>query len=257
MIKRNAVMIKIKTDREIQLIRESGRLAAEILAKAGALVRPGITTEEIDRFIYEETLKAGAYPSTLNYHGYPKSCCISVNDVVCHGIPGPQVLQEGDIVNLDVTCTLKGYFGDTSRTFAVGTISKAAQRLVDATRRSLLEGIRAAVPGAFFGDIGNAIQDLADEYGYGVVRDFCGHGIGRNFHEEPNVLHYRSSKRGERIREGMVFTIEPMLNEGRPEVVVSDDGWTVYTKDHSLSAQFEHTLAITANGPEILTPYPD
>jgi methionyl aminopeptidase len=246
--------IKIKTDREIALIRDAGRLAAEILARAGELVKPGITTDEINTFVHEATIKAGAYPSPLNYHGFPKSVCTSVNNVVCHGIPGDYVLKEGDIINIDVTCQLNGYHGDTSRTFAVGQISKEARQLMEVAERAMDDGIAAAVPGGWFGDIGDAIQELADEFGYGVVREFCGHGIGRGFHEEPNVLHYRSRNRGERIREGMVFTVEPMLNAGKADVYVDrHDGWTVYTKDGSLSAQFEHTIAMTRNGPEVLT----
>jgi methionyl aminopeptidase len=245
--------IKIKSDREIGLIRDACRLAANILARSAEWVRPGVTTEEINGFVHEETLRAGAYPSPLNYHGFPKSVCTSVNNVVCHGIPGDYVLKPGDIINVDVTCQLQGYHGDTSRTFLVGAVSPQARRLVDAAERCLEEGLAAAGPGNSFGDIGNAIQDLADEFGYGVVREFCGHGIGRNFHEDPMVLHYRSRTRGERIREGMVFTIEPMINEGSPGVYVAPDGWTVLTKDGSLSAQFEHTVAMTSNGPEVLT----
>jgi methionyl aminopeptidase len=246
--------IKIKTDREIELIRDSSRLAAEILARAGEIVKPGITTDDINTFVHDATIKAGAIPSPLNYHGFPKSVCTSVNNVVCHGIPGDYVLKEGDIINIDVTCLLNGYHGDTSRTFAVGKISKEAKQLMDVAERAMDDGIAAALPGGWFGDIGSAIQELADEFGYGIVREFCGHGIGRGFHEEPNVLHYRTRDRGDRIREGMVFTVEPMLNEGKPGVFVDNkDGWTVYTRDGSLSAQFEHTVAMTRNGPEVLT----
>lgn len=245
--------IKIKSDREIALIRESSRLAADILDRAGRLVKPGITTDDINTFVHDETLKAGAYPSPLNYHGFPKSVCTSVNNVVCHGIPDDQVLKEGDIINIDVTCMLNGYHGDTSRTFAVGTIKPETKQLMEVTERAMDGGIAAAVPGAHFGDIGEVIQELADEFGYGVVREFCGHGIGRAFHEDPMVLHYRTRNRGERIREGMVFTVEPMLNAGAPGVYVAGDGWTVFTKDGSLSAQYEHTLAITRHGPEVLT----
>ncbi len=245
--------IKLKSEREISLIRDSCRLTAEILARAGELVRPGITTDDINRFVHDETIKAGAYPSPLNYHGFPKSVCTSVNNVVCHGIPDGTVLKDGDIINIDVTCLLQGYHGDASRTFAVGSVSSKVRQLVDAAERCLDEGIAMAAPGNHFGDIGAAIQDLADEFGYGVVREFCGHGIGRNFHEDPMVLHYRTKGRTDRIQEGMVFTIEPMLNAGAPGVVVASDGWTVFTKDGSLSAQFEHTLAMTRNGPEVLT----
>ncbi len=245
--------IKIKSEREIALMRESCRLAAEILNRAGTLVKPGITTDDINTFVHDETIKAGAYPSPLNYHGFPKSVCTSVNNVVCHGIPGDQVLKEGDIINIDVTCLLNGYHGDTSRTFAVGQIAPNVKQLMEVTERAMDDGIAAAIPGAYFGDIGESIQELADEFGYGVVREFCGHGIGRAFHEDPMVLHYRTRNRGDRIREGMVFTVEPMLNEGKADVFVAKDGWTVFTKDGSLSAQYEHTVAITRHGPEVLT----
>lgn len=245
--------IKIKTDREIGLIRNSCRLTAEILARAGEQVKAGITTDDINTFVHNETIKAGAIPSPLNYHGFPKSVCTSVNNVVCHGIPGKQVLKDGDIVNIDVTCLLQGYHGDSSATFFVGQVSPKIRKLVEVTENAMEEGIAAAIPGAHFNDIGSAIEDFVEEYGYGIVREFCGHGIGRNFHEEPNILHYRSRQRGDRIQEGMVFTIEPMLNEGASAVYVAGDGWTVFTKDGSISAQFEHTVAMTRNGPEVLT----
>jgi methionyl aminopeptidase len=245
--------IKIKTDREIELMRESCRLAAEVLQRAGELVKPGITTDEINTFVHDMTIKAGAIPSPLNYHGFPKSVCTSVNDVVCHGIPGAQVLKDGDIVNIDVTCLLNGYHGDTSATYAVGQVSKEAKQLMNVTEKAMEDGIAAIRAGGNFGDIGDAIQELADEFGYGIVREFCGHGIGRGFHEDPMVLHYSSRSRGDRIREGMVFTVEPMLNLGKPGVFVEKDGWTVRTKDGSLSAQYEHTVAVTRSGVEILT----
>jgi methionyl aminopeptidase len=245
--------IKIKTDREIALIRESCQLAAEVLEAAGKLVKPGISTDDINRFVHDMTIARGAYPSPLNYHGFPKSVCTSVNHVVCHGIPSKQILKEGDIINIDVTCLLQGYHGDTSKTYCVGQATPEAKRLIETAQRCLDEGIAVAVPGQSFGAIGEAIHTLADEMGYGVVREYCGHGIGRNFHEDPMVLHYRSGTRGPRIAEGMVFTIEPMINAGSREVYVADDGWTVFTKDGSLSAQFEHTIAITRNGPEVLT----
>jgi methionyl aminopeptidase len=247
--------IKIKTEKEMGLMRETCVLAAEILARASEIVKPGITTDEIDRFVHDYTVKKGAYPSPLNYHGFPKSVCTSINNVVCHGIPGKHVLKEGDIVNVDVTCTLNGYHGDTSKTVFVGKVSPEVRKLVDVTYRCLEEGIAVAYAGNHFGDIGAAIQDLADEYGYGVVREFCGHGIGRGFHEDPMVLHYRSGSRGQKITEGMVFTIEPMINEGSADVFVADDGWTVFTRDGKLSAQFEHTVAMTRNGPEVMTKF--
>jgi methionyl aminopeptidase len=245
--------IKIKTDREIGLLRESCRLAAEILEASGKLVKPGVSTDDINRFVHDLTIKRGAYPSPLNYHGFPKSVCTSVNHVVCHGIPSAYILKEGDIINIDVTCLLQGYHGDTSKTYLVGQVDPEVAKLVDAASRCLEEGIAVAIPGSHFGGIGDVIQALADEMGYGVVREYCGHGIGRNFHEDPMVLHYRSGSRGPRITEGMVFTIEPMINLGSREVFVAEDGWTVFTKDGRPSAQFEHTLAITRNGPEILT----
>jgi methionyl aminopeptidase len=245
--------IKIKSEKEIGLMRDSCRLAAEILTRAAEIAKPGVSTNEINRFVHDYTVKKGAYPSPLNYHGFPKSVCTSVNNVVCHGIPDDYVLKDGDIINIDVTCTLHGYHGDTSKTVLIGNVSPKAKKLVDVTYKCLEEGIAVAYAGNYFGDIGSAIQDLADEYGYGVVREFCGHGIGRNFHEDPMVLHYRTGSRGQRITEGMIFTIEPMINEGSADVLVADDGWTVYTKDGKLSAQFEHTLAMTRNGPEVLT----
>jgi methionyl aminopeptidase len=228
--------IKIKTDKEIGLMRDACVLAAEILARASEIVKPGITTDDIDKFVHDYTVKKGAYPSPLNYHGFPKSVCTSIN-------------------NVDVTCTLNGYHGDTSRTVLVGNVSDKARKLVDVTYKCLEEGVAVAYAGNHFGDIGAAIQDLADEYGYGVVREFCGHGIGRGFHEDPMVLHYRTGSRGQKITEGMVFTIEPMINEGSPDVFVADDGWTVFTRDGKLSAQFEHTVAMTRNGPEVLTKF--
>lgn len=237
----------------MDLIRNSCRLSAEILIEAGKLVKPGITTDSINRFVHDITVKRGAYPSPLNYHGFPKSVCTSVNDVVCHGIPSNRVLKEGDIINIDVTCLLEGYHGDTSATFFVGNVSPEARKLVEVTRTALDEGIAVAIPGNSFSRIGEAIQDLADEYGYGVVREYCGHGIGRAFHEDPMVLHYRSGQRGPRIAEGMVFTIEPMINQGSADVLLGDDRWTVTTKDGKLSAQFEHTIGITRNGPEVFT----
>jgi methionyl aminopeptidase len=246
--------IKIKSPREIQLMRNAGKLAAEILERSGELVKPGVTTDEINTFVHDYTLRNGAYPSPLNYHGFPKSVCTSVNEVVTHGIPDNYVLAEGDIINIDVTCQLEGYHGDTSRTFFVGKVDGDTKELVSAAKECMYEGIRAAgEPNANFGDIGVAIEGLADEYGYTVVREYCGHGIGRGFHEDPLVLHYRSRERHPVIKEGMVFTIEPMINMGTHKVKTLDDGWTVVTADGELSAQFEHTLAITSNGIEVLT----
>lgn len=246
--------VRLKSKQEIDLMRASGKLAAEILVRSSELVRPGITTDEINTFVHDFTVKNGAYPSPLNYHGYPKSVCTSVNDCVTHGIPGNYVLKEGDIINIDVTCQLKGYHGDCSATYAVGKISPSAEQLIRVAKECLDVGIAAtAKPKALISDIGSAIQDIADEYDYTVVRDYCGHGIGRQFHEELLILHYRQNRPGLPIQEGMVFTIEPMINEGVHKVKLLKDGWTVLTADGKLSAQFEHTIAITSHGPEILT----
>lgn len=247
--------IKLKTPKEINLIRESCVLSSEVLYRASELVKPGITTDEIDKFVYEFTIKNGAIPSPLNYKGFPKSVCTSVNNVVCHGIPGDYVLKDGDIVNIDVTSYLNGYHGDLSKTVLVGNVSEELRKLVEVTYKCLMVGIKEAYSGNYLNEIGNSIQGIADEYGYGVVREYCGHGIGRVFHEEPSIIHFRSPQKGIKIVEGMVFTIEPMINEGLPGVVLMPDKWTVVTKDGKCSAQFEHTLAMTENGPEILTKY--
>ena len=260
-------MIRLKTPEEIRLMRASGKLAAQTLEFAGSLVAPGVSTLEIDAQVRAFILDHGAYPSPLNYPGrptdprnpkidpgaFPYSICTSVNEVVTHGVPSArQVLSEGDIVNLDITVTLEGYHGDCSATYFVGTPSPEARHLVETTRKCLDVGIAAAVEGAFLGDIGGAIQDLAEAEGYGVVREYCGHGIGRRFHEEPSVLHYRD-RQGPRLRKGMIFTIEPMINQGAWKTRLLDDGWTAVTTDGKLSAQFEHTIAITEKGTEILT----
>lgn len=246
--------VRLKSKKEIDLLRNSCRLAAEILQRAGELVRPGITTDEINTFVHDYTIRSGAYPSPLNYHGYPKSVCTSVNDCVTHGIPGPYVLKEGDIINIDVTCQLEGYHGDTSATFPVGTISPEAALLVKVAKESLDLGIAACgKPKARISDIGAAIEGLAEEHDFTVVRDYCGHGIGRQFHEDLLILHYRQRSPGIFLQEGMTFTIEPMINAGHWKVKLLNDGWTVLTADGSLSAQFEHTIAMTSHGPEILT----
>ncbi len=250
-------MIHIKSAKEIDLLRKSGKLAAHILREAANFAKEGVTTDEINSLVHKLTVDAGAYPSPLNYHGYPKSVCTSVNEVVTHGIPGDYVLKNGDIVNIDVTCNLNGYHGDTSKIVIIGEADPDVVELVNVTKRCLMEGIKAVEVGGYISDIGSAIHDIADDYGYGVVRDYCGHGIGRNFHEEPLVLHYRTSRRGPRISEGMVFTIEPMINQGSHETVLLDDGWTVVTRDGGISAQFEHTLAVTSDGVEILTDDPE
>jgi methionyl aminopeptidase len=245
--------INIKSPREIELMREAGRLAADTLCRVSELVRPGISTEEINEFVHQDTLDKGAIPAPLNYRGFPKSVCTSINEVVCHGIPGPRVLEEGDIINIDVTHIYKGYHGDTSATFYVGEPSEDARKVTEISRRCLQLGIAEVKPGARLGDIGAAIQECAESLGCGVVRDFVGHGIGREFHEEPKVSHCGQRGRGTRLREGMTFTIEPMINLGDYRVRVLDDGWTAVTVDGSLSAQFEHTVVVTPTGVEVLT----
>jgi methionyl aminopeptidase len=245
--------IRKKTPKEMDLMRQACSLAAETLRLAGEMVKPGVKLSEIDDFVREYTFAQGAYPAPLNYHGFPKSVCLSVNEVVTHGIPSDKILAEGDIVNVDVTSRLNGYHGDCSRTFLVGQVSDEAKRITDVAEQALYEGIKAAKIGAFFSEIGEAIQAYCDEQGYTVVRDYCGHGIGRGFHEDPLVLHYRTARKGPRIEPGMCFTIEPMVNQGDWKVKLLKDGWTVVTTDGLLSAQFEHTLAVTTEGIEVLT----
>jgi methionyl aminopeptidase len=237
-------------------MRAAGRLAAEILDALTAHVAPGVTTGEIDRIVHDMTLAGGAVPATLGYRGYTRSCCTSINHVVCHGIPGDKVLKEGDIVNIDVTPLLDGWHGDTSRMYLVGDVPIKARRLVEVTYEALMRGIEVAKPGNTMGDIGHAIQSFAEKHRYGVVRDFCGHGLGRVFHDAPEVIHVGRPGTGPEIRPGMIFTIEPMINIGRPDVKVLDDGWTAVTRDRSLSAQFEHSVGITEDGCEIFTQSP-
>ncbi|GAA4340393.1 type I methionyl aminopeptidase [Pigmentiphaga soli] len=247
--------ITIKTPAQIEAMRVAGRLAAEVLDMIGEYVRPGVSTEELDRRCFEYiTQVQKAIPANVGYRGFPKTLCASVNGVVCHGIPSPaEILREGDIVNLDVTVIKDGWHGDTSRMYFAGRPSPAARRLVDTTREAMLRGVAEVRPGARLGDVGAAIQRHAEAHGYSVVREFCGHGIGRVYHEEPQVLHYGKNGTGLPLREGMVFTIEPMLNAGGAAVKVRDDGWTVETADGSLSAQWEHMVAVTPNGYEVLT----
>ena len=234
-------------------LRAAGRLAAETLDMITEYVRPGITTGELDTIIHEFTLKNDATPATLGYKGYPKSCCISINHVVCHGIPGERLLQDGDILNIDVTSIVDGWYGDSSRMYVAGKPSVKAKKLVDVTYDCMMAGIEQVRPGATLGDIGHAIQTLAEKNRFSVVRDFCGHGIGRTFHSEPHILHYGRPGEGIKLEAGMVFTIEPMINIGRPEVKILDDGWTAVTRDRSLTAQFEHMLGVTETGYEIFT----
>lgn len=237
-------------------MREVGRLAGETLSAVGDIIRPGITTDEINEFVHADTLRKGAEPAPLNYLGFPKSVCTSVNEIVCHGIPGPQKLLAGDIINVDVTHLYKGYHGDTSATFYVGTPSAEARKVTEVSRKSLELGIAQVAPGARLGDIGAAIQEFAEGQNCSVVRDFVGHGIGRKFHDEPKVSHYGKAGTGLRLKEGMTFTIEPMINVGHWEVKVLEDEWTAVTLDGTLSAQFEHTVLVTGDGAEILTARP-
>jgi methionyl aminopeptidase len=246
--------VEIKGEREISLMREAGRLAAGTLERVGPLLRAGMTTQEINDFVHADTLKLGARPAPLNYRGFPKSVCTSINEVVCHGIPSPKrVLKDGDIINVDVTHLYKGFHGDTSATFYIGKPSDEAMKVVEVARKSLELGIAEVRPGARLGDIGAAIQEFAESHGCSVVRDFVGHGIGRTFHDEPQVKHYGERGTGIRLKAGMTFTIEPMVNIGDYEVDVLDDDWTAVTRDGSLSAQFEHTVLVTEDGAEILT----
>ncbi len=234
-------------------MHHAGRMTASCLDALVDIVRPGVTTEEIDRFVFAYALDHGAMPATLNYRGYTKSSCTSINHVVCHGIPNEKPLREGDIVNIDVTLIVDGWHGDSSRMYPVGEIKRAAQRLLEVTHESLMRGVAAVRPGARTGAIGHAIQTFAETERCSVVRDFCGHGIGRLFHDAPNILHYGSPNEGVEMRPGMIFTIEPMINLGRPHVKVLSDGWTAVTRDRSLSAQYEHTVAVTETGVEIFT----
>ncbi len=238
---------------EFEAMRKAGRLAAECLDMITEHVVPGVTTEKIDRLCHEFTLDHGAVPAPLGYRGFPKSICTSVNHVVCHGIPGDKVLREGDVVNIDVTPIVDGWHGDSSRMYAVGEIGVKAQRLIDVTYESLMMAIDIVKPGTTLGDIGHVIQTFVEGHRFSVVRDFCGHGLGRTFHTPPSVLHYGRPGQGLALKEGMFFTIEPMVNAGRPETKILADGWTAVTKDRSLSAQFEHTLGVTADGCENFT----
>jgi methionyl aminopeptidase len=234
-------------------MRRAGRLAAETLDMIAPHVQPGVTTEELDRLCDVFMRDHGAVPATLGYKGYPRSSCISINHVVCHGIPGPKRLAEGDILNIDVTCILDGWYGDTSRMYVAGRLPRRAERLIEVTHDALMAGIAAVRPGNRFGDIGAAIQTHVEENRMSVVRDFCGHGLGRVFHAPPNVLHFGRPGTGAVLEEGMFFTIEPMVNLGRPETKVLADDWTAVTKDRSLSAQFEHSVGVTAEGCEVFT----
>jgi methionyl aminopeptidase len=246
--------ISIKSASEQDKMRVAGRLTADVLDMIGAHVQPGITTDELDRICHDYIVNTQqAIPAPLNYRGFPKSICTSVNNVVCHGIPADKTLKKGDIINIDVTVIKDEFHGDSSRMFAVGEATVKAERLCRITREAMLAGIELVRPGARLGDIGCAIQSIAHDNRYSVVREYCGHGIGRVFHEDPQVLHYDTGQPGPELLEGMTFTIEPMLNAGRREVKLDKDGWTVRTKDRDLSAQWEHTILVTRNGHEVLT----
>lgn len=251
--------VPLRTPAELALSRRAGQLATEVLSMVAAHVRPGISTDELDHLCHEHIVKVqGAIPANIGYQGYPKTVLTSVNHVVCHGIPSPdKILKKGDIVNIDVAVNKDGWFGDTSRMFFVGEPSTLARRLVLTTYEAMRAGIRAVRPGATLGDVGHAIQSVAMRENFSVVRDFCGHGIGQVYHDEPQVLHYGRPGQGLRLEPGMVFTIEPMLNAGRQETRTLADGWTVVTRDHSLSAQWEHMVAVTPEGFEVLTAWPE
>jgi methionyl aminopeptidase len=250
--------IKIHGPEDFTGMRQAGRLAAEMLDFITPHVQPGVTTAELDRLCHDFAADHGAISAPLNYRGFPKSICTSINHVVCHGIPGDRRLVEGDILNIDVTPILDGWHGDSSRMFFVGErIGLKARRLVEVTYEAMMRGIAVVRPGVRLGAIGHAIQTYAESHRYSVVRDFCGHGVGQVFHDAPSVLHYGRPEEGPMLREGMFFTIEPMINAGRWEVKVLADGWTAVTKDRSLSAQFEHTIGVTATGHEIFTLSPN
>lgn len=245
--------IKLHGPEAFEGMRKAGRLAAEILDALAPMVQPGVSTEEIDDVVRQMTLDGGAVPATLGYRGYAHSCCVSINHVVCHGIPSDKTLKDGDIVNIDVTPLLDGWHGDSSRMFLVGDVSLKAKRLVDVTHECLMLGIEQAKPGNRVGDIGAAIQRYAEANRYGVVREFCGHGLGRLFHDAPEIIHAARAGTGPELKPGMFFTIEPMINLGKPPVKLLEDGWTAVTRDRSLSAQFEHSIGITETGCEIFT----
>lgn len=246
-------MITLHTPTDFEGMRKAGSLAARTLDFITPYVKTGVTTQELNDLCHDFIIRHRAIPAPLNYKGFPKSICTSVNHVVCHGIPGSKKLQEGDIVNIDVTVTLNGWHGDTSRMFAIGKIPLRAQKLIDTTYEAMMRGIEVVRPGAYLGDIGYAIQSFVEAKGFSVVRDFCGHGLGRIFHAPPEVLHYGTPGTGAELKQGMFFTIEPMINAGRYEIKILDDGWTAVTRDKSLSAQFEHSLGVTDTGYEIFT----
>lgn len=245
--------IKIHTEADFEGMRKAGKLAAQTLDYIAPYVHAEVTTLYLNDLCHKFITDAGAIPAPLNYKGFPKSICTSVNHVICHGIPGETKLKNGDILNIDVTVIVDGWHGDTSRMFCVGEPSIKAKRLVEVTYEATMRGIEKVKPGATVGDIGEAIQGFAEKHNYSVVRDYCGHGIGKVFHDAPNILHYGRAGTGTVLKEGMFFTVEPMINIGKPDTLTMKDGWTVITRDRTLSAQFEHTLGVTANGYEIFT----
>jgi len=244
---------KIKTADEIEKMRVAGRLAASVLEMIGPHVKAGVTTDELNTICHDYIVAHDAYPAPLNYHGFPKSICTSVNHCVCHGIPNDKPLKNGDIINIDVTVRKDGYHGDTSKMFVVGEGSILANRLIKVTQESLYKAIKMVKPGVQLGDIGAAIQQYGEGFGYSIVREYCGHGIGNEFHEDPQVLHYGRAGTGDTLQAGMCLTIEPMINAGKRHTKVLRDNWTVLTKDRSLSAQWEHNLLVTETGVEVLT----
>jgi methionyl aminopeptidase len=248
--------IRLYGPEDFAAMRKAGRLAAEALDMLVPHVRPGVSTQRLDDLIFAFAMDHKALPATLNYRGYTKSICTSINHVVCHGIPGPKPLRDGDVLNIDVTLIVDGWHGDTSRMFCAGSPPRKAERLIDVTYECLLRAIAVVKPGATIGDIGYAIQSYAEEQRCSVVRDFCGHGVGLVFHDRPNVLHYGLPGHGLVLEAGMIFTIEPMINLGKPYVKVLPDGWTAVTRDRELSAQFEHTVGVTATGCEVFTSSP-
>lgn len=255
-VNRRTDKIKIHTAADFEGMRAAGRLAAECLDMLTPEVRPGVTTQHLDDLARTFILDHGAWPAPYNYRGFPASVCTSLNHVICHGIPNDKAMREGDIVNIDVTVILDGWHGDTNRTYPVGEIPVRARRLIDVTYESLMRGLEVIRPGVTFGDIGAAIQKYAESFNLSVVRDFCGHGLGRVFHDAPNVLHYGKPGTGPVIEAGMFFTVEPMINIGRPDVRMLADGWTAVTRDRTLSAQFEHSIGVTETGIEIFTQSP-
>ncbi len=254
---RKTGQIKIYDAEAFAAMRRAGQLVAECLDMLVPEVKPGMPTNRIDRLVFEFAMDHGAFPATLMYRGYTKSTCTSVNHVVCHGIPNDKPLKEGDIVNIDVTLIVDGWHGDSSRMYPVGLIPRRAERLIDVTFEAMMRGIATVRPGSTAGDIGAAIENFVEQHNMSVVRDFCGHGVGRLFHDEPNIVHVGRPGEGIVLKPGMLFTVEPMINLGRPHVKVLSDGWTAVTRDRSLSAQFEHTVGVTPTGVEIFTLSPN